>query len=329
MNKDVLITTKIHKTKYDGLKEFSMPNRTIMMLEFDTSLINSLKDFKYIHYYSLYILVNNKSNNGPSLYIGQTNDLFVRTTQHIIKQDVEFDKVIAFIRIDNGLTKTYVDYVEYYYINKFNNSSFDIMNKSLRMNEPSITEIEKDNASDMISTIDDYLSLINLNCYSCSNDNEENEYRKNVAKQNTKEQESITRSYNVESNQSIIVQPSGEYNQNAILDSLHYDRDYPNLNSGWYRGTYDIFKEDFTFENIKKYIYKYCFEGVNQRKSEILVFGEDRHGALSTLINNGMELNLYGLQKILKSNKNIYESLEPLLDERIHECCEFYKKIYL
>ena len=86
-----------------------------MVVGFNGATLNSAGNGFYV--FDIYFLVNRRDK---SLYIGQSDNIYSRLLQHNRKFNENFTEAYGITYVNNKVSKTSIDYLEYYYINKFN-----------------------------------------------------------------------------------------------------------------------------------------------------------------------------------------------------------------
>ncbi|MGL4647139.1 MAG: GIY-YIG nuclease family protein [Mycoplasmoidaceae bacterium] len=137
----------------DGLRSFYIPKDQLHKI--------GKNDFhkKYgLSNAGIYFLIH---KNEKKVYVGQTGDLYNRLQQH--KRSNKFAKggfAIAIATESNTLSKTFIDYLEYHYIQKYKNSEFwNLENEEKREKIPNIQIFETIKIEKLISKINIILRL--------------------------------------------------------------------------------------------------------------------------------------------------------------------------
>lgn len=152
------IKTILHLGELKGIKIHQIGNDNIRCLEFHKNNIEKLDNIKISNNSGIYFLYK---NDEKEIYIGKTSDIHKRMRQHNTKK--EFNSVFAFVMENNDFSQTYIDYIEYHYINKLNNQSYyKTGNKDKRINIPNVSEHELITINDNINCIDIFLYMNNI-----------------------------------------------------------------------------------------------------------------------------------------------------------------------
>ena len=130
---------------------FHVPRKSIKKLR---------SNIKGIENYGIYFLVNKKDK---SLYIGQSDNIYSRLLQHNRKFKESFTEAYGITSENNKLSKTFIDYLEYYYINKFNDGDgWKMYNIQERLKTPNLVDSEEKKVNRMIETINLLLAFVDL-----------------------------------------------------------------------------------------------------------------------------------------------------------------------
>lgn len=157
--KNIAINTIIYMNSLKGLKIHKINNNNVRCIELPRNLLKQIDEINLIHNSGIYFLQNSDSQ---SLYVGQTDDLLKRLLNH--NRDKEFQKVIAFTVETNDWSRTYIDYLEWHYINIIKKTNFwNLINDQLRDKKPNISEFEEPTLNDLIGIIDMLLFANNIN----------------------------------------------------------------------------------------------------------------------------------------------------------------------
>lgn len=95
------------------------------------------------------------------MYIGQSINGVRRIFDHIVKKDF-WSYCILFVTDNNSFDKSSIDYMEYEFINRFRKSSYTLMNRDPRTNEPNISMFDRPNIFSYIKQIEFLLSAENI-----------------------------------------------------------------------------------------------------------------------------------------------------------------------
>ncbi|MGL5246306.1 MAG: GIY-YIG nuclease family protein [Mycoplasmoidaceae bacterium] len=129
---------------------FHVPRKSIKKLRQNINDVNN---------YGIYFLVNRRER---IVYIGQSDNIYNRLLQHNRKK-ITFSEAYAITYENNKLSKTFIDYLEYYYINKFNNGDgWKIENEQERLKTPNLVDSEEKKINRMIDDINFLLAFVDL-----------------------------------------------------------------------------------------------------------------------------------------------------------------------
>lgn len=157
-SKTTIINTIIYMDDLKGLKLHKLNNNNIRCIEIPRNLLKQISDINLINNSGIYFLHN---LNSQSLYVGQTDDLLRRFLDHNKTKD--FDKIIAFTVENNDWSRTYIDYLEWHYINEIKKQDFWILdNDQPREKKPNISQFEEPMLLDLIDNIDILLFANNV-----------------------------------------------------------------------------------------------------------------------------------------------------------------------
>lgn len=156
--KQTIINTIIYIDDLKGLKIHKLNNNNIRCVEIPRNLLKQISDINLINNSGIYFLHN---LNSQSLYVGQTEDLLRRFLDHNKTKD--FDKIIAFSVENNDWSRTYIDYLEWHYINQIKKQDFWILNNDQHCEKkPNISQFEEPMLWDLIDNIDILLFANNV-----------------------------------------------------------------------------------------------------------------------------------------------------------------------
>ena len=159
MSENVIVQTIIYNDKWKGLKELYVNNGKLVMLNFDKWILSKIDNYQLLENNAIYFLFNNEF-----VYVGQTNNLKLRISQHIKDVNKKFTNVIAIVSDDDSsLSRTFIDYLEWYYIDTIRNDKFyKLVNNSPRINEPKISKFEKIDINNKIKLIENLFFSLNI-----------------------------------------------------------------------------------------------------------------------------------------------------------------------
>ncbi|MEG1009801.1 MAG: GIY-YIG nuclease family protein, partial [Clostridia bacterium] len=168
MNEKVINTLLCHKGIL-GVKVHKINNGVIRCFEVVSNEIKSIDNLNNINNSGIYFLINNDSKK---LYIGQSNNILKRIKDHNKDKEKNFNKFVAFVSDSNDFSRTYIDYLEYYFINesKFDSFNYILENDAKRNIEPIVSEFELPTIEETISNIKalllnigiDYINKVNI-----------------------------------------------------------------------------------------------------------------------------------------------------------------------
>lgn len=160
MNKEN-ITTLLYLDGFKGIRIHKIGNENLRCIELNR---NNLKDLKILerekNNSGIYFLLNEEDNQ---IYVGQATDIQNRLKNHLSDNAKEFSKIYFFVMDNNDFSKTFIDYLEWYYINKIANQFFyNSINKDPRTREPLISEFDKPIVEKIIQGINIFLLFCNI-----------------------------------------------------------------------------------------------------------------------------------------------------------------------
>lgn len=250
------------------------------------------KDVEYIdeidNQYAIYFLLKERN-----IYIGQTNNLKSRIINHSKDESKDFDFVIAFISEKNIFSRTFIDYLEFYYMNKFYDcGQFNVIN-TVNRNEPSISKTEKIKIDDSIETINNFLLSINIDLFNSLNnrnyffvDNKKNNIVKKSKFINVKE-----------------IDFKNKKNRN--IDIYRTEKTFKNIKKeGWVKKSISENISKITLDNVKRFIELRCIYGYNQSEAEEKVFGIDTHGNIAKGLRETIGIEFKVIKKLIKSKQD-------------------------
>ena len=169
------ITTLLYLDGLKGIRIHKMGNENLRCIELNR---NNLKDLKILekgkNNSGIYFLLNQEHNQ---IYIGQAIDIQNRLKSHLNDEEKSFTKVYFFIMDNNDFSKTFIDYLEWHYINRVINQSFyTFINKDMRKKEPIISEFDKPIVEKIIQGINVFLLFCNIDLNILEQKNEEEKF---------------------------------------------------------------------------------------------------------------------------------------------------------
>ncbi|WP_028274714.1 GIY-YIG nuclease family protein [Atopococcus tabaci] len=139
------------------LKVFQDRTNQIKGFYFTKEHIKEIEKLDSSTNYAIYFLFDNSDLDNKKTYIGQSINGVKRIFDHINKKDF-WSYCILFVTDNNSFDKLTIDYMEYEFIKRFKKSSFTLMNKDPRTNEPNISMYDKPNILAYINQIEFLLS---------------------------------------------------------------------------------------------------------------------------------------------------------------------------
>ena len=169
------ITTLLYLDGLKGIRIHKMGNENLRCIELNR---NNLKDLQILekgkNNSGIYFLLNQEHNQ---IYIGQAIDIQNRLKSHLNDEEKSFTKVYFFIMDNNDFSKTFIDYLEWHYINRVINQSFyTFINKDMRKKEPIISEFDKPIVEKIIQGINVFLLFCNIDLNILEQKNEEEKF---------------------------------------------------------------------------------------------------------------------------------------------------------
>ncbi|HFU5941374.1 hypothetical protein CU011_2186 [Enterococcus faecium] len=162
------------------LKVFQDRTNQIKGFYFTKEHIKEIEKLDSSTNYAIYFLFDNSDLDNKKTYIGQSINGVKRIFDHINKKDF-WSYCILFVTDNNSFDKLTIDYMEYEFIKRFKKSSFTLMNKDPRTNEPNISMYDKPNILAYINQIEFLLSAegVSIDTISTEQLNERFYYPKN------------------------------------------------------------------------------------------------------------------------------------------------------
>lgn len=139
------------------LKVFQDRTNQIKAFYFTKEQIKQIEKLDSSTNYAIYFLFDNSDSDNKKTYIGQSINGVKRISDHIQTKDF-WSYCILFVTDNNSFDKLTIDYMEYEFIKRFKKSSFTLMNKDPRTNEPNISMYDKPNILAYIKQIEFLLS---------------------------------------------------------------------------------------------------------------------------------------------------------------------------
>lgn len=155
------------ETKASHLKVFQDRTNQIKAFYFTKEQIKEIEKLDSSTNYAIYFLFDNSDSDNKKTYIGQSINGIKRIFDHINKKDF-WSYCILFVTDNNSFDKLTIDYMEYEFIKRFKQSSFVLMNKDPRINEPNISMYDKPNVLSYIKQIEFLLSAEGVSTHTVS-----------------------------------------------------------------------------------------------------------------------------------------------------------------
>ncbi|MGL5522096.1 MAG: GIY-YIG nuclease family protein [Metamycoplasmataceae bacterium] len=153
-----IIQSILFKSNLKGLRIHKLNNDNIRFFEIPREIIKDIKDEKFINYSGVYFLI---SEDETSVYIGQTDNIHQRITEH--NQTKDFSKILAFVSETNSFSRTFIDYIEWHYIDVVKKGdAWLLSNVQQRDKKPNVNDFEEPLLKSIISSIDDLLFFIGI-----------------------------------------------------------------------------------------------------------------------------------------------------------------------
>ena len=160
MKMDYIMSTLVYKEKFHGVKESLLKSSNIIMIEFTRDVLKNIDKYEKLKNNGIYFLIlENKY-----IYIGQSTNVYSRIFTHNSQDKKDFNKVLAFVSNNNQLSKTFIDYCEWYFINKIksNQSYYKLSNDAKRDNEPKLNSHDKCEVNLIIESILQLLNFVGI-----------------------------------------------------------------------------------------------------------------------------------------------------------------------
>lgn len=146
-----------NENKAAHLKVFQDRTNQIKAFYFTKEHIKEIERLDSSTNYAIYFLFDNSDTDNNKTYIGQSINGVKRIFDHINKKDF-WSYCILFVTDNNSFDKLTIDYMEYEFIKRFKKSSYILMNKDPRTNEPNVSMYDKPNILSYIKQIEFLLS---------------------------------------------------------------------------------------------------------------------------------------------------------------------------
>lgn len=140
-------------SKAANLKVFQDRTNQIKAFYFTKENIKDLERMESVFNYAVYFLFDSSDADSKKVYIGQSMNGITRIYDHVRNKDF-WTNCLLFVTDNNSFDKLSIDYMEHDFIKKFKKSSFMLMNKDLRTNEPNISIYDRPNLDAYIEQIE-------------------------------------------------------------------------------------------------------------------------------------------------------------------------------
>lgn len=140
-------------SKAANLKVFQDRTNQIKAFYFTKENIKDLERMESVFNYAVYFLFDSSDADSKKVYIGQSMNGITRIYDHVRNKDF-WTYCLLFVTDNNSFDKLSIDYMEHAFIKKFKKSSFMLMNKDLRTNEPNTSIYDRPNLDAYIEQIE-------------------------------------------------------------------------------------------------------------------------------------------------------------------------------
>ncbi len=140
-------------SKAANLKVFQDRTNQIKAFYFTKENIKDLERMESVFNYAVYFLFDSSDADSKKVYIGQSMNGITRICDHVRNKDF-WTYCLLFVTDNNSFDKLSIDYMEHAFIKKLKKSSFMLMNKDLRTNEPNISIYDRPNLDAYIEQIE-------------------------------------------------------------------------------------------------------------------------------------------------------------------------------
>lgn len=123
-------------TKSGSLKVFQDVTSQIRGYYFKKSSIKEVEKLDYVNNYAVYFLFED-SGDDPQVYIGQSENGISRIKSHVANKNF-WNYCIMFVTDNNQFDKTCIDYLEWYFINLFKGTVYNLDNAQERVKKPNV-----------------------------------------------------------------------------------------------------------------------------------------------------------------------------------------------
>ena len=140
-------------SKAANLKVFQDRTNQIKAFYFTKENIKDLERMESVFNYAVYFLFDSSDADSKKVYIGQSMNGITRIYDHVRNKDF-WTYCLLFVTDNNSFDKLSIDYMEHAFIKKLKKSSFMLMNKDLRTNEPNTSIYDRPNLDAYIEQIE-------------------------------------------------------------------------------------------------------------------------------------------------------------------------------
>lgn len=153
--------------KASHLKVFQDRTNQIKAFYFTKENIKEIEKMPTAQNYAVYFLFDNSEEGANKVYVGQSMNGIIRIFEHARGKDF-WTFCIMFVTDNDSFDKLSIDFIEYEFIKEFKKSSYVLMNKDLRPNEPNISIYDKPN---LLAYIEQIKFLLNAEGIAIDEDN--------------------------------------------------------------------------------------------------------------------------------------------------------------
>ncbi|MDM8534012.1 GIY-YIG nuclease family protein [Clostridiaceae bacterium HSG29] len=158
-----------------NLKMYQDRTNQIKALYFTKESIKEIEKLPSSNSYAVYFLFNNSEIDEKRVYIGQSMNGVRRISEHVKNKEF-WTYCIMFVSDNNSFDKLTIDYLEYKFIKKFKKSSYVLINKDLRNQEPNVSIYDKPKLTVFIEQIEFLLNAEGITISEFIADNDELAY---------------------------------------------------------------------------------------------------------------------------------------------------------
>lgn len=144
-----------------SIRYAGMTNGTIRLIEIPRAELQSFEKNEYAEQAGIYFLIENKYDEKPSVYIGQSNDLLARLKQHNKEKDF-WERAMVAISLTDNLTAAHIQYLEKIAIQRaIECNRYHLENSTQGSRKTSTQDWIKDDCEDIFDNISMLLSTLN------------------------------------------------------------------------------------------------------------------------------------------------------------------------